>query len=176
MRAVAWSVVVTGAAAGVLAASGSAAGDLRVAGAAGGALLALAGMLLGFLSPGSRPPAVRPPAVVPMSRFFRERRGAPRQPVHQRVRVSVDGHAYEAVLLNVSSSGALLRLPPHVARRLRTEVGSPVRIEDHPAGAVARVGARGLYVDFAVAFTPHASRAVVPPSDSPVLSSTPPRR
>jgi hypothetical protein len=70
------------------------------------------------------------------------------------VRVSVDGHAYQATLLNVSSSGALLRLPPHVARRLQSEVGAPVRIEDRPAGAVARVGAHGLYVDFAVTFTP----------------------
>jgi hypothetical protein len=151
--------MVTGAAAGLLVTLGHQAGDLRLAGAAGGALLAVAGVVLGVLPPGPRPGAGPVSATMPGWRFFRDRRGAPRHASGSQVRVSVDGHAYQATLLNVSSSGALLRLPPHVARRLRTEVGAPVRIENHPIGALARVGAHGLYVDFAVAFAPAAAAA-----------------
>jgi hypothetical protein len=154
MRPLAWSAIATGAAAVLFVTLSQGANDLRVAGAVAGALVAIAGVILGVLSPGTRSPGPTLAAVTPARRFFRERRAAPRQVAGNRVRVSVDGHAYEATLLNVSSSGALLRLPPHVTRCLRAEVGAPVRIEDHPAGALARVGAHGLYVDFAVAFGP----------------------
>lgn len=161
MRPWAWSAMVTGAAAALFVLVGEHTTDLRVAGAVGGALLAATGVFLGGRPAGLRAPAGTSATAPPMQRFFRERRTSLRQAVGSRVHVSVDGHAYEATLLNVSSTGALLRLAPHVARRLRTEVGTPVRIEDRPAGTVARVGAQGLYVDFAVAFTPAASSAGV---------------
>ena len=170
MRATTWSVIVTGAAAGLLGVAVQQGGDLRMAGVVGGALVALVGVALGGRAPASRraaPPGL-PVAVLP--RFFRDRRGAAREPVEKRVRVAVDGRAYDAVLLNVSSSGALLRLPPHVARRLRTEVGTPVRIEDQPAGAIARVGERGVYVDFAVALTPAAGASGGSPPLPPPLA------
>jgi hypothetical protein len=175
MRAVVWSVVVTAAAAGLLGLAGQAA-DLRVAGVAGGGIVALVGLSLGILAPGARRKPTAEAVAAPLPRFFGERRRAVRRRAETAVRVSVDGHAYPALLLNVSSNGALLRLPPHVARRLQGEVGAPVRIEGHPAGSVARVGACGLYVDFAVQFTPRASRTAAPPSSPTVLSSIPPRR
>jgi len=153
MKAMAWSLLVTGAAAALPVSIGHDSVDLRWVGASGGAALALAGVLLGILKTGSRRRKADPECdATLLSRFFRDRRSAARHRVEIPVRVSVNGSSCEATLLNVSSSGALLRLRPHPGQRLLADVGAPVSIEDYPAGTVARVGPHGLYVDFAVEF------------------------
>jgi hypothetical protein len=64
----------------------------------------------------------------------------------------VNGHRYDATLLSVSARGALLRLCTVPGIALHADVGQPVRIEDYPAGTLARIGKSGVYVDFAVRF------------------------
>ena len=156
MRAVAWSLAVTGLAATLLAVCGRdlPGAHLRWLGGSGGAVLALAGVLLGFLHPDTRQGIDLPTDGALLRRFFQERRRASRHRVEIPVRVSVNGCACEATLLNVSSAGALLRLQARPGQRVPAEIGQPVTIEDYPAGTIARVGAHGIYVDFAIAFEP----------------------
>lgn len=156
MRPLAWSLVATGVAAALLAASeGASNTGLRSLGAAGGAALAIAGAAFGVSR--SRPPTTEDPADLHRTgstRFFLERRRAPRHDVRIPVRFAVNGHTYPATLVSVGARGALLRLRSEPGEVLHAVVGQPVRIEDYPAGTLARIGTCGVYVDFAVRFEP----------------------
>ena len=157
MRCVAWSLAVTGLAVAILAAAGLDAGDtsLRFLGAGAGAALALVGVVSGLVRDGASRLDRAGGLSVP-SRYFQERRRSPRHEIHIPVRMAVNGKSFTATLSSINSSGALLRLHSDHARALECHVGEPVSIHDYPAGHIARVGARGVYVDFAVAFA-HAS-------------------
>jgi hypothetical protein len=161
-----WSLVVTGLATGLFIVEGRGATDesLRRMGATGGALLAVVAAVWGLWRGAGRrhvdPPAVARPTVV--GRFFLERRRAPRHVVQIPVRLSVNGHRYDATLLSVGARGALLRLRTTPGEKLHAEVGQAVRIEDYPAGTLARIGASGVYVDFAVRFEPLPERSATP--------------
>lgn len=154
MKPLVWSIVVTALAGALFMALGHQTSDtgLRTLGMAGGAAVALSGVALGLCRRDSRVhwDDTTETAIAP--RFFLERRRAPRHSVRTPVTVSVNGESCDATLLSVSASGALLRLQVTPGKHLHAEVGQAVRIADYPAGTVARVGAHGLYVDFAVAF------------------------
>ncbi len=160
MRPLAWSSLVTGVAAGLFLVMGHGSSDsnLRRLGAAGGAALALGGAALGVCRRDSRVHWDEASITAPAPRFFLERRRAPRHAVHSPVRLSVNGTSCSATLLSVSASGALLRLRNLPGSSLDAHVGEPVRIEDYPAGTLARIGTHGVYVDFAVTFD-HGTRA-----------------
>jgi hypothetical protein len=169
VRPLAWSSLVTGVAAGLFLVMGHGASDsnLRRLGAAGGAALALAGAAMGVCRRDSRVHGDEASVTGPSPRFFLERRRAPRHAVQLPVRLSVNGTSCSATLLSVSASGALLRLRNLSGSSLHAQVGEPVRIEDYPAGTLARIGSHGVYVDFAVSFD-DAARAA---SELPLTSS-----
>ena len=154
MRAVIWSLAATAAAAVLLVLGGRevSGAQLRWMGASGGAALALAGVLLGILHAGSARLQKRATRGALVPRFFHERRRSPRHAVDILVRLRVNGHVYDATLVSVSSSGALLRLRTRPGEGVAAEEGQPVSIQDYPAGTVVRVGPHGMYVDFAIAF------------------------
>lgn len=172
MKPLAWSVVVTGLAGALFLGLGSRASDtgLRALGVVGGAAIALAGVALGLCRRDSRVQWDDTIEAAVAPRFFLERRRAPRHSVRSAVTVSVNGESCDATLLSVSASGALLRLRVAPGRRLQAEVGQPVRIADYPAGTVARMGAHGLYVDFAVTFDRQSTPQIQP--GEPQLSSS----
>jgi hypothetical protein len=154
MTLVSWGLLATGLAAVLLALAdrGMSGADPRWLGASGGALLALAGLRLGFVRAGRRRDLELPAEGAFARRFFQERRRSPRHSVEIPVRLAVNGHVREATLLSVSSTGALLRLHARPGESLADEIGQTVTIEDYPAGTIARVGTHGIYVDFAIAF------------------------
>lgn len=155
MRPQALSLVATGVAAVLFVAAHDGVSDagLRGLGALGGGALALAGVALGALrhrvTPTPQSTSGRSPVGV---RFFLDRRRAPRHDVSLPVRFAVNGHTYPATLVSVGAQGALLRLRDVPGEPLRAQVGQLVRIEDYPAGTLARIGRSGVYVDFAVQF------------------------
>jgi hypothetical protein len=154
MKAVGYSIVVTVMAALVFAALGRGDSDstLRLLGAGGGAAIALVAVALGVCR---RNPYVRwddDPEVSLAPRYFFERRRTPRQATRTPAHLMVNGCTCDAVILSVSATGALLRLRGQPGRALNAQVGQPVRIDNFPAGRLARIGNHGVYVDFAVQF------------------------
>ena len=172
MKPLAWSVMVTGLAGTLLLTLGSGTSDtgLRAIGMAGGGAVALAGLALRLCRRDSRVQWDDTTEAAVAPRFFLERRRAPRHAVRHPVTVSVNGQSCDATLLSVSARGALLRLRATPGRRLQAEVGQPVRIADYPAGTVARLGAHGLYVDFAVTFDRQSTPQIQP--NEPQLTSS----
>jgi hypothetical protein len=151
----AWSLVVTGLASilGLLLNERATDTRLRTMGATGGAVVALSGAAFGLVRRGSNPRhRVDVDASEVEPRFFLEHRRAPRHSVRMPVRLTVNGESCSATLLSVSARGALLRLAPGSDERLRAQVGHLVQIENYPAGTLARIGAHGAYIDFAVSF------------------------
>jgi len=170
-----WSLVVTVVATGIFWLEGRGASDdgLRLMGLASGLGLALCGAILGFRglqrTHGSSPESLasRPHT----TRFMLDRRRTPRHDVRIPVRFSVNGKSYAATLVSVSAGGALLRLRLDPGEALAAAVGQPVRIEEYPAGTLARIGRSGVYVDFAVRFEPTpAAPAAAPMRSEPVMS------
>lgn len=174
MTPIRWSLVATAAAALLFWSEGRGASDasLRLMGLAGGAGLVLVGVLLGLLGLRGRRGVssdVPESASTHTSRFFLDRRRAPRHDVRIPVRFSVNGQSYAATLVNVSAGGALLRLRLDPGETLTAGVGQPVRIADYPSGTLARIGRSGVYVDFAVRFEPAPLR---PQTDPPLVESS----
>jgi hypothetical protein len=143
----------------VVAGRGNSDSTLRVMGASAGAALAIAAAVLSLSrrDAGVHWDDQAQSSVAP--RFFLERRRTPRHTARAPVRLSVNGRTCDATVLCVSGSGALLRLRAPAGRELQAEVGQPVRIDEYPAGRLARIGAHGVYVDFAVEFEPAAADA-----------------
>ena len=154
MKAVGYSIAGTLVAAVLFTAIGRDDSDskLRMLGAGGGAAIALVAVALGVCR---RNPHVRwddDPEVSLAPRFFFERRRAPRHATRTPAHLTVNGRTCDAVVLSVSATGALLRLRGQPGRALHAQVGQPVRIDEFPAGRLARIGNHGVYVDFAVQF------------------------
>jgi hypothetical protein len=151
----------------VLAGNGTSDSGLRVLGASAGAALALVAVVLGVCrrDAGVRWDEAAQTSIAP--RFFAERRRTPRRASRRPVQLAVNGRTCDAVVLCVSANGALLRLRGAAGRELRADVGQPVRIDDQPAGRLARIGAHGAYVDFAIEF----DAASVDAEGTPVGSS-----
>jgi hypothetical protein len=152
MKPSAWGLAATAVAAGLFLAvhAGTSKTKLRRLGATGGAVAAIARVALvarrresGFFEVAFSPETAPP-------RFLFERRRAARSKANAPLQVRVNGQPYRATLVNVSATGALLRLQPPANGELRAKIGQPVCIGDVAAGTVARVGMYGLYMDFAV--------------------------
>jgi len=131
--------------------------EMRLLGLAGGGTLAVAGAVLGLVGMRRARSSQRessPLAPAHASRFLLDRRRAPRHDTRLPVQFSVNGRSYPATLINVSATGALLRLRIDPGETVIASVGQPVNIEDYPAGTLARIGRSGVYVDFAIRFEP----------------------
>ena len=117
-------------------------------------------------------PLGEPTTVRDIFEVLYERRRTARQATRAPVQLAVNGRTCEALVLSVSASGALLRLRGPAGRDLGAQVGQPVRIDEFPAGRLARIGNHGVYVDFAVEFTPTPAAAAAGTSDETALSSS----
>jgi hypothetical protein len=173
MKSLIWSLVATLVAATlfVLGRDDMSETGMRWLGAAGGGVLALAGFAFGIFQRRSVPPLPKSLATSPLAeRFFLDRRRAPRHAVSLPVQLAVNGHSYPATLVSVGARGALLRLRPEPGQSLHAQVGQPVRIADYPAGTLSRIGRSGVYVDFAVQFTPERSAVVAEPQPVETLA------
>lgn len=166
MRPFATSLTATAMAAALFAVGSGGFSDdgLRGLGAAGGAALAIFAIAFGATrTRGRSNPIPQKTAeanhreLLPVHRFLLERRQAPRHDVQLPVQFAIDGQSYAATLVSVSARGALLRLSDEPGTKLQALIGQPVRIEDYPAGTLARIGNRGVYLDFAVQFEPIAA-------------------
>jgi len=143
---------------------------LRMLGAGAGAALALSAVVFGLCRRDSGVRWDDDPQTSLAPRFFYERRRTARQATRTPVRLAVNGRTCEALVLSVSASGALLRLRGSAGRDLGAEIGQPVRIDEFPAGRLARIGNHGVYVDFAVEFD--AATAAAAANDDTSLASS----
>jgi len=154
----------------MLVGDGTPSSRLRLMGAGGGAAVAIAIVALSLSRRNTGVQWQNDGGMSVAPRFVFERRHALRRTVRTPVQVSVNGRTCEAVLLSVSATGALLRLRGAASRALEAQVGHLVQIDEHPVGRLARMGAHGMYVEFAVMFDPGAEAA--PKRDALSLTSS----